>query len=70
MAAPKCLAGRAVPLMEENVVAPPSQCFRGRERKAWEACIIFTGQTTKSLRQCGVDWLKAKQFVCAPPFVL
>ena len=66
MAAPKCLAGRAVPLLEEDVVAAPSQCLRGRERKAWEACEIDTRKTTKSLRRCGVDWLKAKEFVHHP----
>jgi len=63
---PKCLAGRAVPRMEEAVVAAPSQCSRGRKKKAWEACESVTRETTKSLRQCGVDWLKAKQFVHHP----
>ena len=62
----KGLAGRAVPLMEEDVVAAPSQCSRGRKRKAWEACESVTRETTKSLRQCGIDWLKSKQFVHHP----
>ena len=62
----KGLAGRAVPLMEEDVVAAPSQCSRGRKRKAWEACERVTRETTKSLRQCGIDWLKSKQFVHHP----
>ena len=63
---PKCLAGRAVARMEEAVVAAPSQCSRGRKRKAWEACESVTRDATKSLQQCGVDWLKAKQFVHHP----
>ena len=50
---PTCLAGRAVPRMEEAVVAAPSQCSRGRKRKAWEACESVARETTKSLRQCG-----------------
>ena len=28
--------------MEEDVVAAPSQCSRGRKRKAWEACESVT----------------------------
>ena len=43
---PKCLAGRAAARMEEAVVAAPSQCSRGRKRKAWEACESVTRETT------------------------